>query len=74
MLPVRALLVDFDGTACLQDVSELFAKDALVQICEQDGVPFLPWETFDDVRNGLETLRSLPGPVDLEPCLGWTTA
>jgi 2-hydroxy-3-keto-5-methylthiopentenyl-1-phosphate phosphatase len=51
----------------------VFAKDALVQICEQDGVPFLPWETFDDVRNGLETLRSLPGPVNPEPCLGWTT-
>ena len=32
----------------------VFAKDALVEICEQDGVPFLPWETFDDVRNALE--------------------
>ena len=52
----------------------VFAKDALVQICEQDGVPFLPWETFDDVRNALETLRSLPGPAGGERCRGWTTA
>ena len=50
----------------------VFAKDALVAICEQDGVPFLPWDTFDDVRNALETLGSLPGPVDPDPCLGWT--
>ena len=52
----------------------VFAKDSLVQICEQDGVPFLPWETFDDVRDALERLHSLPGPIDPEPCLGWTTA
>ena len=51
----------------------VFAKDALVEICEQDGVAFLPWETFDDVRNALETLGSLPGPVEPERCLGWTT-
>jgi len=52
----------------------VFAKDALVRICEQDGVPFLPWETFDDVRDALETLGSLPGPVGGERCLGWTMA
>jgi 2-hydroxy-3-keto-5-methylthiopentenyl-1-phosphate phosphatase len=51
----------------------VFAKDALVKACEQDGVPFLPWEMFDDVRNGLETLRSLPGAVNPEPCPRWTT-
>ena len=51
----------------------VFAKDALAPICEQDGVPFLPWDTFDDVRNALETLGSLPGPVEPERCLGWTT-
>jgi 2-hydroxy-3-keto-5-methylthiopentenyl-1-phosphate phosphatase len=52
----------------------VFAKDALVQICKQDGVPILPWETFDDVRSALETMLSLPGPVDPEPCIGWRTA
>ena len=51
----------------------VFAKDALAPICQQDGVPFLPWDTFDDVRNALETLASLPGPVDPERCLGWKT-
>jgi 2,3-diketo-5-methylthio-1-phosphopentane phosphatase len=51
----------------------VFAKDALVKICDQDDVPYLPWDTFDDVRNALETLGSLPGPADPEPCLGWTT-
>jgi 2-hydroxy-3-keto-5-methylthiopentenyl-1-phosphate phosphatase len=50
-----------------------FAKDALVQICEEDGVPFLPWDTFEDVREALEMLRSLPGSVGGERCLGWTT-
>ena len=51
----------------------VFAKDALVKICEQDDVPYLPWDTFDDVRNALEAVGSLPGPADPEPCLGWTT-
>ena len=51
----------------------VFAKDALVRICERDDVPYLPWDTFDDVRNALETLGSPPGPADPEPCPGWTT-
>jgi 2-hydroxy-3-keto-5-methylthiopentenyl-1-phosphate phosphatase len=52
----------------------VFAKDALVRICKQDGVPFLTWETFDDVRDALETMGSLPGPVGSERCVGWRTA
>jgi 2-hydroxy-3-keto-5-methylthiopentenyl-1-phosphate phosphatase len=52
----------------------VFAKDALVRICEQDSVPFLPWETFDDVRDALETISSLPGPVGGERCVGWRTS
>ena len=51
----------------------VFAKDALVEICERDGVPFLVWETFDDVRDALEAMREPPGPVAPEPCLGWMT-
>ena len=51
----------------------VFAKDALAPICEQDGVPYLPWDTFDDVRRALEEADTLPGPVDPERCLGWTT-
>jgi hypothetical protein len=44
-----------------------------VEICKQDGVPYLPWDTFDHVRTALETLRSLRGPVDPERCPGWRT-
>lgn len=51
----------------------VFAKDALVRFARADGVPFLRWETFDDVRRGLETLRAVPGPVSPERCPGWTT-
>jgi 2-hydroxy-3-keto-5-methylthiopentenyl-1-phosphate phosphatase len=52
----------------------VFAKDALVQICEQDGVPSLPWDTFDDVREALEGAETLPGPLAPERCPGWRTA
>jgi 2-hydroxy-3-keto-5-methylthiopentenyl-1-phosphate phosphatase len=52
----------------------VFAKDALVEICEQDGVPYLRWETFDDVREALETTDPLPGPVGAERCPGWRTS
>jgi 2-hydroxy-3-keto-5-methylthiopentenyl-1-phosphate phosphatase len=49
----------------------VFAKDALVEICEQDGVPYRPWETFDDVRAALEAADAIPGPVGPERCPGW---
>jgi len=49
----------------------VFAKDALVRICEADGVPFLPWKTFDDVRGTLESMDALPSPVAPERCPGW---
>lgn len=49
----------------------VFAKDALVPICERDGVPYLPWDTFDDVRDALEAATILPGPTALDRCPGW---
>jgi 2,3-diketo-5-methylthio-1-phosphopentane phosphatase len=52
----------------------VFAKDHLVTLCERDGVPFLPWETFDDVRAALEELREPPGPTGPERCPGWLPA
>ena len=52
----------------------VFAKDHLVKLCERDGVPYLPWETFDDVRTALEELRHAPGPVGPERCPGWLPA
>ena len=51
----------------------VFAKDALVRICQQDGVPFLPWDTFADGREVLERTGSLAGPVGGERCAGWST-
>jgi 2-hydroxy-3-keto-5-methylthiopentenyl-1-phosphate phosphatase len=52
----------------------VFAKDALVAIASADGVPLLRWDTFDDVRDHLEALESVPGPVGAERCPGWRTA
>jgi 2-hydroxy-3-keto-5-methylthiopentenyl-1-phosphate phosphatase len=52
----------------------VFAKDALVAICERDGVPFLPYRTFDDVRQRLESIDALPGSVNPVTCPGWTPA
>lgn len=52
----------------------VFAKDALVRIADADGVPFLPWTSFDDVRAGLEALDAVPGPVGADPCPGWRVA
>jgi 2,3-diketo-5-methylthio-1-phosphopentane phosphatase len=49
----------------------VFAKDALVAWCERDGVPFVPWEDFDDVRSRLEAALPLPGAVAPERCPGW---
>ena len=51
----------------------VFAKDALVAICELDGVPYGAWETFDDVRDALEAAVDLPGPLAPERCPGWRT-
>jgi len=49
----------------------VFAKDALVDWCRKDGVPFVPWTDFDAVRARLETGDGLPGPVAPERCPGW---
>lgn len=49
-----------------------FAKLGLVAHCERDGVPFVPWTDFDDVRRWLESAEPLPGPVSPERCPGWT--
>ena len=48
-----------------------FAKRDLVALCERDGVPYLPWRTFDDVRVALETTpRRVPWHPYAVP--GWT--
>jgi 2-hydroxy-3-keto-5-methylthiopentenyl-1-phosphate phosphatase len=50
-----------------------FAKDRLVEIATADGVPFERWESFNDVRAGIEALDVIPGPVASERCPGWRT-
>jgi 2,3-diketo-5-methylthio-1-phosphopentane phosphatase len=52
----------------------VFAKKHLVEICRADGVPFLTWENFDDVRSGLVAAAVLPGPVAPPRCPGWITS
>jgi 2-hydroxy-3-keto-5-methylthiopentenyl-1-phosphate phosphatase len=49
----------------------VFAKDALPAICERDGVPFLPYEDFDDVRRALEGGTPNLGPLAPALCPGW---
>jgi 2-hydroxy-3-keto-5-methylthiopentenyl-1-phosphate phosphatase len=50
----------------------VFAKKHLVEICTRDAIPFTMWESFDDIRSGLEKIQVLPGPVAPETCPGWT--
>jgi 2,3-diketo-5-methylthio-1-phosphopentane phosphatase len=52
----------------------VFAKDELVQLCVDDGVAFLPYGNFDDVRRKLERATALPGPLDPDRCPGWHVA
>jgi 2,3-diketo-5-methylthio-1-phosphopentane phosphatase len=52
----------------------VFAKDHLASICQRDGVPYLAWDTFDDVREMLESDRVAPGPVAPSRCPGWRMA
>ena len=48
-----------------------FAKHHLAQHCREEGIPFLPYRDFDDVRAALEAPVDVPGPLDGEPCPGW---
>jgi 2-hydroxy-3-keto-5-methylthiopentenyl-1-phosphate phosphatase len=49
-----------------------FAKDELIDHCVHDGVPFVPWNDFDQVRHTLEATLAVPGPVAPTQCPGWT--
>jgi 2,3-diketo-5-methylthio-1-phosphopentane phosphatase len=50
----------------------VFAKRYLAEHCREEHIPFLEWNTFDDVRRGLERVREVAGPVDPDRCPGWT--
>jgi 2-hydroxy-3-keto-5-methylthiopentenyl-1-phosphate phosphatase len=54
-----------------------FAKRHLAELCESTGIPFTPWETYDDVREGLSCrtesdLASRGGRRLPDRCPGWT--
>jgi 2,3-diketo-5-methylthio-1-phosphopentane phosphatase len=49
----------------------VFAKDTLVDHCRRAGVPFLPYEDFEDVRAVLEEIEVVPGAVEPPTCPGW---
>ena len=49
-----------------------FAKGDLVDSCLRDGVPYVAWNDFHDVRRALEAAHDLPGPVAPVQCPGWT--
>ena len=49
----------------------VFAKKWLQQIAANDGVPYIAWETFDDVRGALEGIDLFPGPLGPTQCPGW---
>jgi 2-hydroxy-3-keto-5-methylthiopentenyl-1-phosphate phosphatase len=51
-----------------------FAKLSLVAHCERDGVPYVPWTDFDDVRAWMESGVEPPGAVAPPVCPGWTVA
>lgn len=51
-----------------------FAKLELIAHCERDGVQFVPWNDFDDVRRWIEGSAPLPGAVSPARCPGWTVA
>jgi 2-hydroxy-3-keto-5-methylthiopentenyl-1-phosphate phosphatase len=50
----------------------VFAAKHLVEVCEADAVPYLPWSDFDDVRAGLETTRSTVTKAHPVSCPGWS--
>jgi 2,3-diketo-5-methylthio-1-phosphopentane phosphatase len=50
-----------------------FAKvgGSLIERCDAEGIPYVPWTDFDDVRVGLDALATFRGPSGGDPCPGW---
>ena len=48
-----------------------FAKNGLAEHCRIEGIPYIAYRDFGDVRSALERLESVPRPVNGEPCPGW---
>lgn len=51
-----------------------FAKLDLIAHCERDGVRFVAWNDFDDIRRWIESPSPLPGAISPARCPGWTVA
>ena len=52
----------------------VFAKKHLPGLCDEMGIPYVTWETFDDIRMALEVgVEALTRPAP-DRCPGWTTA
>ena len=52
----------------------VFAKKHLPALCDEMGIAYVRWETFDDIRMALEVgVESLTRPAP-DRCPGWTTA
>jgi len=41
----------------------VFAKDRLVEVCEDAGIPYIPWSTFDDVAGWLAAAAADPATL-----------
>ena len=48
----------------------VFAKDRLPSLCEADGVPYVRWQDFEDVRRVLSDGTMPHGPVEPDRCPG----
>jgi 2-hydroxy-3-keto-5-methylthiopentenyl-1-phosphate phosphatase len=51
-----------------------FAKEGLAEHCRREGIPYVPYRDFGDVRSALEALDVIAGPAGGEPCPGWRLA
>jgi 2,3-diketo-5-methylthio-1-phosphopentane phosphatase len=48
-----------------------FAKGHLAEHCREEGIPFVRYDDFDDVRTAIQDPAIPLGPLDGEPCPGW---
>jgi 2-hydroxy-3-keto-5-methylthiopentenyl-1-phosphate phosphatase len=50
----------------------VFAKRYLAEHCREEQIPFVEWNTFEDVRSAIEAGLEVPGPMNPDRCPGWT--
>jgi len=52
----------------------VFAKERLVDICQDAGIDFVPWTTFGDVQQALTEASFEPSSDTPRTCPGWITS